>query len=109
MPQIPYTENMIVYAVDLQSLAPNPNLNSFGPLVTAIVRNAFVFAGLISFILLIFGGFQVIVAAGDAKKAEQGKAAITGAVIGLLVVLGSFWIVQIIEVVTGLHILSPQV
>lgn len=97
-----------VFAEDLQSLAPNPNLTSFGMLITAIVKNAFVLAGIISFILLIFGGFNVIVAAGDPKKTQQGKTAITGALTGLLLVLGSFWIVQIIEVVTGLQLLSPQ-
>ena len=99
-------EKVLADSVDIRTLAPNPNLTSFGPLVTAIVRNAFVFASLISFFLLIFGGFQVIVAAGDAKKAEQGKAAITGAVIGLLVVFGSFWIVQIISVITGQKLLG---
>lgn len=93
---------------DLSTLAPNPGITNFGMVVSAIVKNAFVFAGLISFILLILGGFNVIVAAGDAKKAQQGKAAITGAVTGLLLVLGSFWIVQVIEVVSGVHILSPQ-
>lgn len=96
-----------VFAESLQELAPNPGLTTYGMLVSAIVKNAFVFAGIISFVLLIFGGFNVIVAAGDAKKAEQGKTAITGAVSGLLLVLGSFLIVQIIEVITGKQILSP--
>lgn len=96
-----------VFAESLQDLAPNPELTNYGMVVTAIVKNAFVLAGIISFILLIFGGFNVIVAAGDAKKAQQGKTAITGALTGLLLVLGSFWIVQIIEVVTGLKLLSP--
>ncbi len=89
---------------NLQDLAPNPGLTSFGMVVTAIVKNAFVLAGLISFILLIFGGFNVIVAAGDAKKAQAGKAAITGAVTGLLLVLGSYLIVQILDVLTGQQI-----
>lgn len=96
-----------VFAESLQSLAPNPNLTTYGTVVTAIVKNAFVLAGIISFILLIFGGFNVIVAAGDEKKAQQGKTAITGAVTGLLLVLGSFWIIQIVEVITGTHILTP--
>ncbi|MEK7073867.1 MAG: hypothetical protein AAB960_00895 [Patescibacteria group bacterium] len=96
-----------VFAESLQNLAPNPNLTTYGMLVTAIVKNAFILAAVISFILLIFGGFNVIVAAGDAKKAEQGKTALTGAVTGLLLVLGSFWIIQIIEVITGTNILSP--
>ena len=98
-----------VYAlVDLNSLAPNPSVTTFGALISGIVKNAFMLAGVISFILLLYGGFQVIVSAGDPKKTEQGRGAITGAVIGLLVVLGSFWIIQIIEVITGLHILSPS-
>lgn len=101
-------EQVLAQSEDLQALAPNPELTSFGMLITAIVKNSFVLAGIISFILLIFGGFNVIVAAGDAKKAQQGKAAITGAVTGLLLVLGSFWLVQIIEVITGLKLLSPQ-
>lgn len=95
-----------VFAQDLQSLAPNPNLTSFGMVVSVIVKNAFVLAGLLSFILLIFGGFNVIVSAGDAKKAQQGKTAITGAVTGLLLVLGSFLIIQMIQVVTGIDIIN---
>lgn len=94
--------------VSLQSLAPNPNLTTFGMVVSVIVKNAFVLAGIISFILLIFGGFTVIVSAGDAKKAQQGKAAVTGAVTGLLLVLGSFLIVQIIHVITGINILNSS-
>jgi len=93
-------------SVDIQALAPNPGVVQLGPLVTGVVHNAFVLAGLIFFILLIFGGFQVIVAAGDSKKAERGKTAITGAVAGLLVVLGSFWVIRIIEVITGLTLLG---
>jgi len=96
-----------VLAVELESLAPSRSLTTYGVLVTAIVKNAFVLAGIISFLILIIGGFNVIVAAGDAKKAEQGKTAITGALTGLILVLGSFWIVQIIEVITGLKLLSP--
>lgn len=110
--QIAYTYTMFVQhvqAVDLQSLSPATDLSNFGLLVNVVVRNAFVFAGIISFFLLIFGGFQVIVAAGDPKKLEKGRGAITGAVIGLLLVVGSFWIVQIIEIVTGLKILTPGI
>ena len=78
-----------------------------GSLVTVVVKNAFVVAGLIMFALLVFGGFGMIVAgsSGDAKKLEEGQKAITGAVIGLLVIVGSFWIMQIVEKLTGLTLL----
>lgn len=87
--------------MELQSLAPNPNLTTFGGLASSVVKNAFVLAGVISFLLLIFGGFTVIVAAGDSKKAEAGKATMTAAVSGLLLVLGSYLIVQTLAVLTG--------
>lgn len=95
-------------SVNLDILAPSQNLNTFGAVVSVIVKNAFMLAGVISFILLIFGGFQVIVSAGDAKKSEQGKAAMTGAVSGLLLVFGSYLIVQIIHVLTGIDILNSS-
>lgn len=100
------TPRPLADSVNIQNLAPNPELTSFGPLVTGIVKNAFMAAGIISLILLIFGGFQVIVAGGDPKKMEQGKQAMTGAIVGLFVVFGSFWIVQIIEVITGQKLLG---
>lgn len=101
--------NFAAHAVDLKDLAPTP-YTQFGTFVEIIVRNAFVFAGVITFILLIFGGFGVIVAAGsgDTKKMEQGKKTVTSAIVGLFIVVGSFWIIQIIEKVTGIAILSPK-
>lgn len=98
--------------VDIQKLiSPAEKFSTFGVLVTVIVKNAFVLAGVISFILLIFGGFGVIVGAGggDTKKLEQSKQTITYAVIGLIIVVTSYWIVQVIEKLTGLNLLNPKV
>lgn len=98
---------MNVFAVDLSTLAPSQDIDTFGTLVTAIVKNAFVLAGVISFILLILGGFGVIVSAGDSKKLESARGRIVGSVIGLIIVVGSFWIIQILEKITGLKLLNP--
>ncbi len=100
---------MRVFAVDLQSLTPSQNIDTFGTLISAIVKNAFVLAGVVSFILLILGGFGIIVGGGDSKKLEASRGKIVGAVIGLILVIASFWIVQIIEKITGLPLLSPGV
>lgn len=98
-----------VLAVDLNTLAPAPSLTSYGVVVNVIVRNAFVFAGVVSFILLISGGFQFIVAAGDTKKLEKSRGVIAGSVIGLILVVASFWILEIIGVVTGTSLLNPGI
>lgn len=98
---------MNVFAVELQSLAPSQDIDTFGTLISAIVKNGFVLAGVISFILLILSGFGFIVAAGDTKKLESSRGRIIGSVLGLIIVVASFWIVQILEKVTGLKLLNP--
>ncbi len=85
---------------------PAENFSQIGPLVSVIVKNGFMLAGVIAFVLIVLGGFGIIAGAGgDTKQLEQGKKTITGAVIGLLVIVGSFWIVQIIETLTGLTLI----
>lgn len=99
-----------VFAVDIKDLSTTySSFSTLGALVNVIVRNAFVLAGIISFLLLVFGGFSVIMGAGagDTKQLEKGKQAITGAVAGLIIVVTSYWIVQIINKVTGLSLLGP--
>jgi hypothetical protein len=92
---------------DPNVFAPAKNFTDIGSLVSVIIPNAFVLAGIITLILLILGGFGIIAGAGsgDTKKMEQGKQAVTGAVVGLIVIMGSFWIVQIIEKLTGMPLL----
>jgi hypothetical protein len=94
-----------------QVFAPAGTFKDFGTIVSVIVKNAVVFAGIISFVLLVLGGFGVIVGAGsgDTKKLEQSKRAVTGAVIGLLIVVLSVLIVQVIATITGSEILSKMV
>lgn len=98
-----------VFAVDIATIfSPASAFPTFGDFVTMIVRNAFVLAGVISFLILVIGGFSVIMGAGagDTKKLESGRKAIVGAVIGLLIVVTSYWIVQVLGKITGLDLLN---
>ncbi len=96
-----------VFALDLGTVAPSP-IASFGDLVNIIVKNAFMLAAVLTFLLLVLGGFGVIMGAGagDTKKLEQGQKTITGAVLGLILIVVSYWIVQILEKLTGMTLLS---
>ena len=76
-----------------------------GDLINNILPNIYVAAGLVLFFMIVLGGFKVISSASDSHKMEEGKKTITFAIIGLLVVFGSYWIIQIIQIVTGLQIL----
>jgi len=83
---------------------------TFNSLFGTILFNVYGVAGIIFVFLLIFGGFGVIIGAGsqDAGKVEQGRKAITAAVVGFVVIFASYFIIQIIEVLTGVQILNPN-
>lgn len=84
--------------------------DNFGQLVSVILSNAYILAGVVLLFLLIFGGFSIIMGAGggNPEQAARGKQAVTWAIIGAVVVFTSYWIIQLIEVITGVGILNPQ-
>ncbi len=88
-----------------QGSSADSTYSSAGDLINAILPNVYVAAGLVLFFMFILGGFSVISGAGDSHKMEEGKKTITFAIMGLLVVFGSYWIIQIVQIVTGLEIL----
>ncbi len=71
-------------------------------IVNLIVANLFVVAGIILFGLIIMAGFKYLQGTSEGK--EEAKNLITGAVIGFLVMFAAYWIVQIIQFVTGADI-----
>jgi hypothetical protein len=83
----------------------------FADLVSIILANAVVFAGIILFLLLIFGGISIIIGAGrsNPESVEKGKNAATAALLGFAVVFLVYWIIRIVEILTGTRILSPTI
>lgn len=83
------------------------NYPSLSTLVNIVLKNSLTIAGIILVFLLIYGGLMFIISAGsgDQKKSQQSQAIITNALIGFVVVICAYFIIQIIEVLTGLTIL----
>jgi len=81
---------------------------TLGSLISVLVKNSITLAGILFLLLLIFGGVSFIIGAGssDSKKIAQGQAMVIDALIGFVVVIMAYFIVQIIEVVTGFNILN---
>lgn len=85
-----------------------PNL---GKLVSIIISNLYVLAGILLLLLLIFGGFGMIMGAGggNPEQTAKGGKAVGAALGGFLIIFLSYWIIRIIEVITGLSIFSPGI
>jgi hypothetical protein len=75
--------------------------------ISQILPNIFVVAGLILLVLFIAGGLGTILSAGNPEAQQKSKTAVTSAVIGFTIIFASFWIIQIIQVITGIPIFNP--
>lgn len=82
-----------------------PNVST---LINNILPNVYVVGGLVVFFMIVFGGFTIVSNAGDTDKIKEGTKVITSAIIGLLVLFASYWIIQIIQVITGVPILNSN-
>lgn len=87
--------------------SPFGQITSIGKLVSVFLNASFVLAGIILLVFFIMGGIGMIAGAGsnDPQKLEQGKKAATSALIGFIIVFASYWIVKLIQQITGVSIL----
>ncbi|MBU0707009.1 hypothetical protein KKG41_01420 [Patescibacteria group bacterium] len=66
------------------------------PAVLRIIKWVFGFIGLVAFIIVIYGGFTWMTAAGNEEKVESAKKTITAAVIGIIIIILSLAIVTFV-------------
>lgn len=63
------------------------------------------FAGIFLLFIIIFAGYQIIGAGGNPQKLQGAAKYLTFGIIGFLLVFAAFFIIRIIEAMTGLAIL----
>ncbi len=74
-------------------------------LVNRILQFLFPIAGLILFVMLVWGGFNILSNPHSATGLKSGRERITAALVGFFLLFASFWIIQIVEFVFGLSVL----
>jgi len=98
---------MKVWAISIKEVfEPAQKFETVGELVSVLLPNVYILAGILFFILLIAGGLGIIIGAGgnDPQKVGQGQKAVVAALLGFLIIFSSYFIIQIIEVITGIKI-----
>ena len=82
-----------------------------GAALAVFIKNSlnavYVVVGLMTFIYLILGGFKYITAAGDTKVIQEASKQITGAIMGLVIIIASYAFVSVIGSVLGVPIFNP--
>lgn len=68
---------------------------------TLIIRAALSLAGAVALFMIIYSGIRLVTSAGDPKGVQAARGTLTWAIVGLVVVLLSFFIINIIAYITG--------
>ncbi len=74
--------------------------NSTDDIVNLIVKVVFVGAGVVLFVMIVMAGFSMI--GGDSKDKDKAKTTMTSAAIGFIIMFAAYWIMQIIQLLTGI-------
>ncbi|KKS78246.1 MAG: hypothetical protein UV74_C0001G0093 [Candidatus Woesebacteria bacterium GW2011_GWB1_43_14] len=101
-------KNYLAVKIGEEFKSPFGQTKSLGDLASLIPQIGIVIAGIIVVLLLIFYGIKTIAGAGsnDPKSAAQGKQAMTMAITGFIIVVIAYWIIRIIELITGTSFLT---
>lgn len=76
-------------------------LNCVPALFLNIVQALLNFSGVVALFFVILAGFKFITSSGDPKQVEGARQTLTYAIIGLVVILLSFFIINLIAGITG--------
>ena len=85
---------------DIQQGAPS--LGCLAQIIPNVINYLFMFLGAVAVIFLLFGALKFVISRGDPKALQSARGTMTYAVIGLVVILLSFAIIQIITNLLGL-------
>lgn len=70
--------------------------SNLSALIKTVINWALYFSAVLAVIYIIVGGYIYITAAGDKDKAKDGRTALTNAIIGLVMIIFAYVIVQVI-------------
>lgn len=65
-------------------------------LIINIIRIMLMFAGIIAVVFVIIGGYMYITSGGNAEQAEKGKNTVVNAIVGIVMIILSYVIINVI-------------
>ena len=79
-----------------------PSLACFAPIISNVINFLFMFLGATALIFLIYGAIRFVVSGGDQKALQSARGTMTYAVIGLVLILLSYVIINTVTTALGL-------
>lgn len=107
-PALAFAADVTVQPTPVGSFAPLAKVTSadFGSIVGRVVTIAFVLAIVIALGFLVYGGIKWILSGGDKAAVESARNTIVAAVVGLVIVFLSYFILSVVLGFFGLNLNS---
>src|SRR3989344_2439691 len=109
--RILHTEYYILYtiimylALDIRdAFPPAKNFETIADVLNIVMPLFMAGAGLVFFITLLIGGLTIITAGGNSERFQTGRKKITFSILGLLMVISSYFIVKLMEIIFGIDL-----
>ena len=81
-------------------------LSNPGEIISEILNFAFPLAGIILFLMILFGGLKMLTGATNESKLKEGQQMIVSAIVGFIILFAAYWIASLLEMVFGISILA---
>ncbi|MFW5703640.1 MAG: hypothetical protein ACOCXQ_02295 [Patescibacteria group bacterium] len=78
------------------------SIGSIGDLINVVISFLLPFAAVILFLILVWGGYDFLISRGEQEKVSSARAKITAAIIGFVLLVVSYLLVNIITYIFGL-------
>ena len=82
-------------------LQSNPTI---GEIVTEVLTQAIYLAGFLMIVYIVWGGLHLMISMGDPEGIREGKAKITGGILGFFIVFFAYLILQLVNAIFGLGV-----
>lgn len=100
-----------VYAVRVEDIpGPWKYFTSIADLITVLLPNVLLIAGVCLFIIILVMGFRMMQSGGDGdtEGMAKGRQALTYAIGGFVLIFTAYFVIQLVEFLTGVKIFNPD-
>jgi len=77
-------------------------LNTLGDIISLALPVLISVAGVILFLILVWGGIDLIISRGNTERIKSGKAKVTSSIVGFIVLVLSYLIVKLLSNIFGI-------
>jgi len=98
---------LLLFALPVYAQGP-AQLSSIVQIIENIIKLLAPAAGIAFFVMLLFGGYQFLTSGGDPKAVAAARSTLTYAVIGIILVVSAWLILQLVGNITGANVTTIE-